>query len=332
MWKSSTSTEVSIHTKSSDILKWSIDGTCLISITTIDNILKTFEFNSILNTLKSLTTIQHSSLKTAICFHPMDKNKYGLVGDDKYVEIWDTRHSRILSKISCGMGNNLDINWSRNGKLIAISNEYEYIGIIDVISNTLLKKTKYSNQVRCMAWSYHSDYLILGTGGNGTSDSNGFIELLSVNSITGELTLLDCMNAHTSYCSTLCIDSSYKYMAVVSADYIVSLWDLAELACFQILAKFDEDIRHISFSPSGVYIAVITFSSSSVNIYNTLSGENVHIIECKNGVKTMEWNPVFNVLIIASDDKQTENIEGQENVPRFGRDRVVVPTLQIVCF
>jgi WD40 repeat protein len=221
------------------------------------------------------------------------------------------------------MGSNLNLAWSPDGRLIAMSNEYEYIGIVDVVAGAFVGKMKHVNQVRCFAWSANSDYLLVGTGSMNT-DGAGYLEVFSV--VNGDIALVKCLNAHTSYCAELRIDPTYSYIAIAAADYLVSLWDLNELICFQTLHKFDEEVRGISFSPSGSHIAVATVSGGHVYVFKTKTGEQVHAVECKSGAGALAWNPVHSILAIAS----TERDEGDQQA-RF-RDKTRDATVTLLSF
>ena len=47
----------------------------------------------------------------------------------------------------------------------------------------------------------------------------------------------------------------YQYFAVGSADALVSLWDVNELACLHTSARLDWPIRSVSFSYDGKLLA-----------------------------------------------------------------------------
>ena len=314
----------SVHVKLSEKLFWTKDGSHLLSLSS-DNIIKIAELQPPPSslTLKVVATIPYPSPVKHLACSPVDRSKFVIVGDEKHIVIWDYALLRAVAKIAVPMGNNLDVVWSPNCQFIAISNESEHVGVIDVTSSTFLKKMKHqTNQVRCMAWTFNSDYLLLGTGSL-NADSAGYLELYSVKQ-TGEMALVESLNVHTSYCAQLLIDSSYRLMAIASADYLVSLWDLEDLICIQTLSKFDVEVKALALSANGKYIAVSTVTGIGVFVYLTQSGEEVAFIECKHGVKALAWNTAANVLAIAADDRPAEEASpgmGAENdVPRF-RDR-----------
>lgn len=310
--------ELVVHVKPADLLAWSADGKHLLSLFT-DNAIKTMEYTQP-NALKVISSITPSSPIRHACFNPVDSQKFVLVGEEKQIEIWDVRQLRVTSKVPCSMGSNLDVVWSPDGKYIAISNEYEYIGLIDASTNTLVKKIKHNNQVRSMAWAAQSDHLLLGTGSL-NSEGGGYLELYSCQG--GQLEPVECINAHTSYCGALKVDPSFSIVAVASADYIVSLWDLEELICTTTLPKFDEEIRAISLSPDGAFIAVVSASSAAILVFRTSTGQQVCSFECKNGVRCIAWNPVCNVIAVGSDDRPHEAPAAEAgDAPRF-RERAV---------
>ena len=132
--------------------------------------------------------------------------------------------SRCTSKCN-SLGSNLFSSWSPDGHFLAVGNKQDNVVVFDVDASRQVKKVKFGYEVNELSWSANSDYLLVATGGGdmGSIDVIGFKD--------GELQLIESVAAHTSNCLSLKIDSSYRRMAVGSADYVVSLWDLEDLAC-----------------------------------------------------------------------------------------------------
>ena len=55
--------------------------------------------------MKTFQTISRSGVINQLCWHPSDKGTLGLVGENKYVEIWDVRGKGM----SMGMGMSMDM-------------------------------------------------------------------------------------------------------------------------------------------------------------------------------------------------------------------------------
>ena len=301
-----------VHVKPSERLVWSLDGIHLLSIST-DRTLKLLEHSPSLCGLKLVPAVSCSAVGHA-CFHPLDRSRFVVVGDEKDVAIWDCSEARVVSRIHCGMVHNQDVVWSPDGRYIVISNDHDYIGVIDAVKSTFLRKTNHPRQVRCMAWSRNVDYLLLGTASAGADHREGYLEVVGVGE--GELTLVACIPAHTASCTALRVDPSFRYAAIASSDSLVSVWDLNELICLLTIAQFDDEIRSITLSPSGQHLAVAPASANSVSIFSTKTGEQVHSISYKYGVKSLAWNPAYNVLAIAGAEKPEDGELRLRDKPR----------------
>ena len=156
-------------------------------------------------------------------------------------------------------------------------------------------------EVNEFAWSALSDHLLLATG----SPEGGTVDILSFSSTnnTASLTLVDSLPAHTSSCFCLKVDPSGSFMAVGSADFLISIWDLREgCVCVRTITAFDAPIRCMSFSVTGEYL-VAASDSNQVLICNTLTGELVSAIEMKTNVNALSWNSYKNMIATGHDNK-----------------------------
>ena len=73
--------------------------------------------------------------------------------------------------------------------------------------------------------------------------------------------LLLVLQAHPANCICIEFDPTGKYFAVGSADALVSLWDVNELACVRTFSYLEWPVRTISFSHDGKLIAMASVSS-----------------------------------------------------------------------
>lgn len=99
-------------------------------------------------------------------------------------------------------------------------------------------------QINEMSWSQQSDHILLATGG---AELGGIeivhfdgVELSQVCAdlyggftlvISHALQLCPPMAAHTSNCYCLKVDPTFSRLAVGSADFLVSVWDLDDMVC-----------------------------------------------------------------------------------------------------
>ena len=64
------------------------------------------------------------------------------------------------------------------------------------------------------------------------------------------------LQAHPANCICIEFDPTGKYFAVGSADALVSLWDVNELACVRTFSFLEWPVRTISFSHDGKLISM----------------------------------------------------------------------------
>ena len=154
-------------------------------------------------------------------------------------------------------------------------------------------------EINEFSWTANSDYLLVATG----TPEGGTIDILEFQSSNSTLVMVDNVIAHTSNCYCLKVDSSYQYMAVGSADFLISIWDLQQgICCINTITAFDSPIRCISFSPNGTYLAAAA-ESSQLLLCNTNTGQVITSIDCKANINAIAWHPVGNMIAVAIDDK-----------------------------
>ncbi|MBA0597011.1 hypothetical protein Gotur_014794 [Gossypium turneri] len=113
---------------------------------------------------------------------------------------------------------------------------------------------------------------------------------------------VDTLMAHTAGCYCIAIDPTGRYFAVGSADSLVSLWDISEMLCVRTFTKLEWPVRTISFNYTGDYIASAS-EDLFIDISNVHTGRTVHQIPCRAAMNSVEWNPKYNLLAYAGDDK-----------------------------
>jgi THO complex subunit 3 len=172
------------------------------------------------------------------------------------------------------------------------------LAVLDVRMNRQLKKMKFSYEINEMAWSFNSDHLLVTTGGL----EMGGIDILgvSVSSDTADFVPVTSVGAHTSNCYCLKVDKSFRRMAVGSADFLVSLWNLEDMVCYSTISCMDSPIRCLSFSSNGDYIAAAA-EGNNVVICDTHTAEEVVSVDCKSPLMALAWHPQHNIIAIAPD-------------------------------
>lgn len=62
-----------------------------------------------------------------------------------------------------------------------------------------------------------------------------------------DLELQHILNAHPGTCICIEFDPTGKYFATGSADALVSLWDVDELACKKVFTRYDDVYLQLEF-------------------------------------------------------------------------------------
>lgn len=105
------------------------------------------------------------------------------------------------------------------------------------------------------------------------------------------------------------VDREFRKMAVGSADFNLSLWDLDELICTHTKA-FESAVRFLAFSGDGKYVAVAPEGGSFVHVLDVASAETLQKVDCKpqtfgggpsqalTSVVSLAWHPRSALLAV----------------------------------
>ncbi|XP_062620543.1 THO complex subunit 3-like, partial [Saccostrea cucullata] len=119
-----------------------------------------------------------------------------------------------------------------------------------------------------------------------------------------DLKLQHTLNAHPANCICIEFDPKGKYFATGSADALVSIWDVAELACVRTLSRLEWPVRTLSFSHDGKMLASAS-EDLIIDIAEVDSGEKITEITCEAPTFTVAWHPKRPLLAYACDDRDT---------------------------
>ncbi|KAL6543035.1 THO complex subunit 3 [Orobanche hederae] len=200
-------------------------------------------------------------------------------------------------------GENINITYKPDGTHIAVGNRDDELTIMDVRKFKPIHKRKFNYEVNEIAWNMTGDKFFLTTG-------NGTVEVLAYPSLQAVGTLM----AHTAGCYCIAIDPLGRYFAVGSADSLVSLWDIKEMLCVRTFTKLEWPVRTLSFNHTGEYIASAS-EDLFIDISNVETGRSVHQIPCRAAMNSVEWNPKYNMLAYAGDDKN--KYQADEDITRI---------------
>ncbi|XP_017786275.1 PREDICTED: THO complex subunit 3 isoform X2 [Nicrophorus vespilloides] len=234
----------------------------------------------------------HGGSVDQLCWHQTNPNLLSTASGDKTVRIWDTRQSKSVAVIPT-KGENINITWAPNGETIAVGNKEDLVTFIDTKTNKIKTEEQYAFEVNEISWNNTSDLFFLTNG-------QGCIHILSY----PDLELQHILNAHPGTCICIEFDPTGKYFATGSADALVSLWDINELACKKVFTRMDWPVRTISFSHDGQLLASAS-EDLIIDIGFTETGDKIADISVDAATFTVAWHPSQYLLAYACDDKDT---------------------------
>ncbi|KAJ0102184.1 hypothetical protein Patl1_03696 [Pistacia atlantica] len=244
----------------------------------------------VMGKLKILNLKGHADSVDQLCWDPKHADLIATASGDKTVRLWDVRSGKCSQQAELS-GENINITYKPDGTHVAVGNRDDELTILDVRKFKPIHRRKFGYEVNEIAWNMTGEMFFLTTG-------NGTVEVLSYPSLRP----LDTVMAHTAGCYCIAIDPMGRYFAVGSADSLVSLWDISEMLCVRTFTKLEWPVRTISFNHTGDYIASAS-EDLFIDISNVHTGRTVHQIPCRAAMNSVEWNPKYNLLAYAGDDK-----------------------------
>ncbi|CAD5121595.1 DgyrCDS10092 [Dimorphilus gyrociliatus] len=232
----------------------------------------------------------HDASVDQLCWHPSNPDNLATASGDKTVRIWDARSGQCVQVFKT-KGENINICWSPNGQYIAVGNKEDLLTFCDLKAKKIRKEEQFRSEVNEISWSPNGDFFYVTSG-------SGHLNIYSY----PNLKLTHSQPAHCG--SSICItfDKYNKHMALGGADALVSVWDVAELACLNTITRLSWPVRSLSFSHDGKLLASAS-EDHFIDIAEIPSGEKVTQIKCENSTFTLKWHPKEYLLAYACDDK-----------------------------
>lgn len=282
------SRELSVHTSKVHSVGWSCDGKKLasgsfdkcVSVCTLDR--------EKLN--KDFTFRGHGASVDQLCWHATHPDLLSTASGDKTVRIWDARSQKCVTIVET-KGENINITWAPDGGTIAVGNKEDLVTFIDARTHKILAEEQFHFEVNEISWNKDSDLFFLTNG-------QGCVHILSY----PDLELQHILKAHPGTCICIEFDPNKKYFATGSADALVSLWDVENLACLRTFSRLDWPVRTISFSYDGKLLASAS-EDLLIDIGEVETGEKVIDIPVEAATFTVAWHPKQYLLAYACDDK-----------------------------
>eukprot|EP00794_Sanderia_malayensis_P015920 gene15920-17521_t len=257
----------------------------------------------------------HSDSVDQLCWHPSHPDLLVTASGDKTIRIWDARSNVLLILHACDFcfifalqasgkctevvstkGENINICWSPDGNTIAVGNKEDLITFVDTRTFRIKAEEQFKFEHVFKQYNY--------------------LHLLSY----PDLKFIHTLNAHPANCICIKFDPKGRYFATGSADALVSLWDLEELACVRTFSRLDWPVRTLGFSHDGKMLASAS-EDLFIDIAMVETGERICEVNCIAPTFTVAWHPNKYLLAFACDDKDKHDRDAG-TVRLFGREMI----------
>ncbi|PLW29297.1 hypothetical protein PCASD_19575 [Puccinia coronata f. sp. avenae] len=253
----------------------------------------------------------HSSRINQLRWDPTHPERLASAGEDGTLRFWDIRQGSkpIRTVENDGKLSFLNLCWSPDAAVVAIGDSKDRLQFFDSASGKkLADHVEFSknpsasegqkDQINEVSFSHSGDFLFVPTGA-GAVVTYAFAR----DGDAATLTEFHRYDAHACVINCIDIDPRGRYIAVGGADSIVSLIDLEEFYCVNTFAHLESDVRTISFSYDGDFIAVAG-KDFFIDVSAVSTGQQVRKIDnLTYPVNSISWHPSKYVLAYAGDEK-----------------------------
>lgn len=245
-WRNSLGTcksrEYKGHRSKVHSLGWNCNGSKLASAST-DHAIRIWSLERLLgrDPVSSNELAGHIGSVEQLAWSPVDEHLLASVSTDRTVRFWDTSaaaNAALVATIPTA-SENINLAWSRDGRLLAVGAKDDSICIIDVSVRRIVTQTGFGPvEINEIAWSAAGDELFLTRG-------SGVIDIVAVEmSETGSglgvtMGLKQTLAGHTANCYCIRFTPNGRHFAVGGADAIVTLWETLSLACTRTLCRLE---------------------------------------------------------------------------------------------
>ena len=280
-------------------LGWNRDGSCLAS-GAADATARLWRIHG--GELRASHGFQgHRGAIHALAWDPTNACLMVTASKDKTVRVWDSRQPRGAGVSVSTSGENINVAWCPDGRIIAVGNDDDVLCFIDARKLQALHQKKYNHQVNEFSWSSSgSHFFMTALGGNIEDKSMGTIEVFNCGVGDGTLSHAYSVHAHTAACYCIDFDPLGRYFATGSADSLVSIWSLDNLICVRTLDRLGNPIRSLGFSHDGSMLASGS-EDKFIDVASTESGDQICKIPTMSPINAIAWHTESDLFAFADE-------------------------------
>lgn len=209
---------------------------------------------------------------------------------DHHLRLWDMRSGKSTRSIDSGR-ENCSLAWSPDGNTIAVGNKERTVRFFDVRgSDESHEDLQLDGQHHHLIWSHSGRALFV-------AKADGNVDVID----WPTLAVLHTIQAHTSACLHLTVDSLGEYLAIGGNDAMASLWDTTDWMCMKAFSQNEGPILTCSFSFDSSFLATGTNEGASMLIFHVESGQHIHSIGTNNPPVCVRWHPSRYILAYLGD-------------------------------
>lgn len=239
----------------------------------------------------------HQKQVESISWRPTTESTLASVGNDQNVKIWNATKGSLVKTIDTGIGGNIVVQYSGDGKYITALSKLNVVTVIDADSYEILDTLKFDVDIYSVAWNNTSAFLFFGL-------ANGTISLYSFKDT--KLKHIHDLQGHRSSIKTIEVEPRGRYLVAGSNEGVISIWSLETLAVVKVFCDIDQSIAQIDVSRDGCYVTATYEDGETAKIYEIESRECSHTLpKCVAGSQTfpnLVFCPIKNLFAYSTDD------------------------------